>query len=469
MAENLEIKVSAETGQAVADLKKTETAVAGVTKEVKKLDEESKKASKGGIGGDLSESLNKTTGGFTKMLEATGKISLIFGAAVAAGKALGAALDYVITRVSKASAAKQEAEARTIRFHSALKLAEKGTIDLGRSTEQMLANYDAYIAKMRESTAATEAQARALKEYQLEVEGLSEATAAAGRSTAFQLLSPEEANAQLDSVRALAQGLNDLLGKAFREGGAEERDAWAQANKDAVEKVMGYFKEFPEKAPEYVRQAYEAMNAAAETLDFAGINAQYEANVARQKEWIAEQDRVNAGMAEWTAKTQGASSAFGALSGDFTAINASMAEFYRAGGQTKDVMVGMAEVAMTWQRSTEAMNRTLERQLEIMGRLDEKMATTLEKYEQWRSAIATAVSSLQDGTTSASGFIAIMNSLATQLSQNFGAAAGEAGDEVRKLIATIQALIATATTGGAGNIDPTLWGGLERQYGKGRK
>lgn len=192
----------------------------------------------------------------------------------------------------------------------------------------------------------------------------------------------------------------------------------------------------------------------------------YQYYIDKQAQWISQTDRVEAGMRQWKESTQGAGSAFGALSGDFTQINGAVESFLARGGQLQNLMVGMAEVSMTWKKSTEEMNRALEAQLALLGRLDEKMVGTLDKFEQWRSAMAYAVDALDKGTMSVPAFIEAMNQLATQLSQNFGAAAGEAGDEVRRLIAAIQALIAQATVGGGTNIDPTLWGGLEREFGR---
>ena len=211
---------------------------------------------------------------------------------------------------------------------------------------------------------------------------------------------------------------------------------------------------------EQMKMGEEAIKAAADA---------YQYWIDRQNQFITESGRVEEGMRKWRDATQGPNSPFGALSGDFTQIDQAVEGMLAAGGSLNRLQVGFSEIALSWQRSTEEMNRGLESVLSTLGRLDEKMISTLDTFEQFRSTMATAVDSFEKGTTSAAGLQAILNMLATQLTQNFGAAAGEAGAEIRKLIAAIQALIATGNMGPGGSLDPTLWGGLEREFGKGRK
>lgn len=471
MAEELELKVTAQTGEAVSNLKATEKAVDGVTKATDKLDQSAKKASDsvGKVGksgkeaeqgvGAVGDALNKTTGGFAKLMEATGKITLIFGAAVAAGKALGAALEYLVTSVSKSAAAKQEAEARSIKFASALKLAEKGVIDLGRSTDDMLRNYDAYIAKMREATAATEAQARAVAEYEMTLGQLSEIVGRANQQTGFSIMSPEQAAAQLDSMRALAAGLNDVLGKAFSEGGASERDAWAQANKDAIQKVIDEFAKFGVDAPAQVKAAYDAMKAGAEGLAEPTIaELQKMVEAATQMRMAAEeqgnamreqttaQESATRAQQQWTDATHDGVTEMNGWVGVAGPATVMMFQYAAATKEAKDALLGF---------------------LEAQRALREEQAAALEGTQGWLSILSNLKDSFESGETSLYNYITQLQGFDAQVRQLFGGATGEAKTAVDALTSAIAELIRTAT--GGKEYSPGMAGYLEREIDRSRK
>lgn len=543
MAENLELKVTANTGEAVANLKKTEDAVDGVKNKTEQL---------GKAGGGVAASMKQASEGITKIRNAVMEWASALQIGVTIGNALVDVTNKIAAAIEKKAQALEKAAAKQQAYKIALDAVRKGHIEEGETLDKTVENYVAMTAAMGR---LDEASRKYVEDAGLKIPETFKDAAEAGKKMETVIVgafnrSIGEGHRWVEANRAAIGAYIAKMDDAQRRTSAnfiamvDSANRYAEVMKRlpaAVEVMLPAFKgtittvkeaelavlelakaegvslsevrQVIEK--EYERtdaigvtaEGYDKLIAAIDRLSdrqkkipmdidveirkrrelqdeidkfTAGskqreqervdaVNKTYEQNHTERQEWIKEQARIEQGMREWTDATQGARSAFGALSGDFTAINAEVRGFIEAGGRAQDVMVGMTGVAMTWNRSTEEMNRTLERQLEIMGRLDEKMVQALDKYEQWRSAIATAVSALQDGTTSSSGFIEMMNQLATQLSTNFGAAAGEAGDEVRRLIATIQALIATATMGGSTSIDPTLWGGLEREYGKGKK
>jgi len=111
VSEDLEIKVKADTGEAVANLGKTEKAVEGVTKKTKELDAAGKKA-----GDSIGTSVSKQVSGFTQLAEGFGKVTMIFGLAVAAGKALAAGIDAISASLEKSARIEGEAIDRKIKL-----------------------------------------------------------------------------------------------------------------------------------------------------------------------------------------------------------------------------------------------------------------------------------------------------------------------------------------------------------------
>ena len=460
MAEQLEIQVKAETGEAVANLGKTEKAVAGVTKETDKLDKSAKQASKslsdagaaskksGGEIGSVAEGLNKTTSGFAKMMEATGKLSLIFGAAVAAGKALSAGLVALVDSISKAASAKQAAEARSIKFESALRLAQKGVIDLGHSTEQMLANYDAYVAKMHEATKATEEQARAVAEYQMTLQRLDEIVSSA-KSRGFTIMSPEDMDKQFDAVRSLAKGLDDALGKAFKEGGAEERDKWAAANEEAVKMVLEAYKRIPDEIPANIKAIADAQNAsaaAARQWSFEQAAAWEGSRAAAEAAGAAQRDHTTA-----VQQAQSANQDFG------TSLDYVAQKVVENGG----TLTAGAPIWLTVAQATDEATNSLLRYMEASRALREEQTAALEATKGWTDYVIALKEGFDSGVTSLYNYTTELQRFKTQLLQLFGAAQGEAKESLQAMIDLIQELIRTAGAGGSNRYDPSQAGRLE--------
>jgi len=460
VSEDLEIKVRADTGEAVANLGKTEKAVAGVTKETDKLDKSAQKASTslanagksskqaGGEIGSVAEGLNKTTSGFAKMMEATGKISLIFGAAVAAGKALSAGLVALVESISKAASAKQAAEARSIKFESALRLAQKGVIDLGHSTDQMLANYDAYIAKMREATEATEAQARAVAEYQMTIQRLDEIVASA-KSRGFTIMSPEDMDKQFDAVRSLAKGLDDALAKAFQAGGAEERDKWAVANEDAVKKVIEAYKKLPDEVPSHIKAIADAQNAASSAAagwSMAQAAAWEGSQAAAEAAGVAQRDHTTA-----VQQAESANQDFG------TSLDYVAQKVVEHGG----TLTAGAPIWLTVAQATDEATASLLRYMEASRALREEQVAALDATKGWTDYVIALKEGFDSGVTSLYNYTTELQRFKTQLLQLFGSAQGEAKESLQAMIDLIQKLIATAGAGGSNKYDPSMAGRLE--------
>ena len=450
MAEELEIKVKADTGEAVANLGKTEKAVAGVTKEVKTLDGTSSQAGKKGLGTDLADGLNKTTGGFSRLLEATGKISLIFGAAVVAGKALAAGIDAIADSLGKAAQRQMDAEARTIKFDSALRLAQKGTIALGHSTEEMLKNYDAYVAKISKATDATTALAHATALYQMEVAGVADAIAKAGAGRGFTIISPEDINKQLDQIKTLATSLNKVLGEAFEEGGAAARDAWATANEESVQKVIAAYEKAGRDIPENLRPYSEALKRNADDARqwAADVLAEAAAVDAAVKQSRAAEDAASnrtSRAPEQFRYIQDAAVGAAVAAGEFGSSLDRVAEVVVATGGTMTVGTTMM---IQYAEATREATQALLDQAVASRALREEQAQALEAVKGWTDYVLTLQQGYESGATSLYNYVTQLAAFKTQLLQLFGGVTGQAKEELQAMIDLIQKLISTAGAGG---------------------
>jgi hypothetical protein len=386
VAEELKIKVDAETGAAVANLKKVETATANVKKEVKSLDGAAKKS-----GEAIGDSVSKNVSSFTKLAEGVGKVTMIFGLAVAAGKALSAGIDAISASMAKADKAAEEAAVRTIKFEAALRLANKGIIDLGGSTEEMLRNYDAYIEKTQRSTTATQEATRALAEYQMALDGIAEVTKAAAASMAFSIMTPEEAEKQLDSIKSLGIGLENALRKAFEGGGEEERAKWAAANEEAVQKVIAAYEKMGKEIP-----AHLAAVAAAREQDVSGFMAWVDAMNEATRAIEAQRSAINdldVAASQWRQSQQQMAN----LSGQTKEFMAAAEEQYR---RTGEAIYTMTIMSLDFTKATED-------QIDALKRMDEQLAATWEDTGAGQRAadqIASLVALFKAGSISLDGF-----------------------------------------------------------------
>lgn len=386
MAEELNIKVNADTGAANANLGKTEKAVAGVKREVKGLDDAGKKS-----GQALGDSVSKNVSWFTKLAEGIGKVTMIFGLAVAAGKAFAAGIDAISAKMAKADKAAADAAVHTIKFEAALRLADKGIINLGGSTEEMIANYDAYIERTQRSTKAADEAARALENQKRAMEALGAAMKAAGDATAFTILSPEDADKLLDPIRSLATGLENALKKAFEVGGEAERDAWAAANEEAVQKVIAAYEKMGAEVPEHIRAVGKARQE-----DASGLNAWIAAMDAATQSILAQRAALNdlsIATSVWLQNQQRMSN----LSGQTKEFMAAAEEQFRATGQA---IYTMTQISLDWTKATEG-------QIEALRRMNESLNETWDGSgpgQKALDAIAQLVDLFKAGVLSLDGF-----------------------------------------------------------------
>lgn len=481
MSEDLELKVKADTGEAVAGLQKTEKAVDGVTKATEKLDTSAKKAAKslndagtaskksGSEIGSVAEGLNRTTGGFSKLMEATGKISLIFGAAVAAGKALAAGIDAISASLDKQAKIEGAAIDRKIQFDKALRLAKDGTIALGHSTEEMLKNYDAYIEKMRAARMGTDEQTEALKRQKQAFDELQTGLPDIQKKFSFTVLSPEDAAKQLDSVKALAEGLNNAFEKAFQAGGEGERDKWVAANEEAVKKVTEAYQKAGLELPAHLKAISQAQDdSAAKAMEWAAQQA------AAYDQVAAAADRRRAAEAAATNFSAPVESEFKAIQD--AAVGAAVANgmfgdsLDKVAGivaQTGGVMQVNAPILLSLKDATDEATAALYRHLEASRLFRDDMTQTMDTMTGWRDYIANLKEGYDNGTIALTTYMGLLADFQRQLQTMFAGATGDAKDAIDDMTDAIRALLATATGGAAiPTLDVSPLGQLERELAR---
>jgi len=454
VAEDLEIKVKADTGEAVANLGKAEKAVEGVTKKTKELDAAGKKA-----GDSIGTSVSKQVSGFTQLAEGFGKVTMIFGLAVAAGKALAAGIDAISASLEKSARIEGEAIDRKIKFDKAMRLATAGTIAPGHSTEEMLRNYEEYVAKMNPATKATEAQAKALAEQAKQMAELGEAIKKASAGRGFTLISPEEANAQLDSIKSLAKGLEDILSKAFKAGGDEERDAWAAANEDAVKKVVESYNALGLTVPPNIKAVMDARFADIESAKaWADAQVEAEARVAdvmrKRSEESAARNFSTPETAENLQRIQYEAVGAAAAAGEFgTSLDTVAKKVVSLNGQLTVQQQIWLSVAMASDEATAALYR----QVEATRALSDTQKESLDAVRGWSDYIIALKEGYESGVTSLGSYIQQLIAFKSQLSQMFAAAEGDAKKSLEEMIQLIETLMQTAGARQGGASGPVGW------------
>lgn len=468
MAEELEIKVKADTGEAVANLKKTEGAVEGVKKKTQELDAAGKKA-----GDSIGQSVSKQVSGFTQLAEGMGKVTMIFGMAVAAGKALAAGIDAISASLDKQAKIEGAAIDRKIQFDKAMRLAKDGTIALGHSTEEMLKNYDAYVEKMRAARAGTDEQTEALKRQKQAFDDLMAGMPDIQKKYSFTILSPEDAAKQLDGVKALAEGLNNAFEKAYQAGGEGERDKWVTANEEAVKKVTEAYQKAGLELPTHFQAIAKAQDdSAAKAMEWAAQQAaaydQVAAAADRRRAAESAATNFSAPVAAEFKHIQDAAVGAAAASGQFGTNLDNVAEVVVRTGGT--MSVGPPYFIQYAQATREATQALLDFAVASKA-VREEQAAAMEVTKGWTDYILTLKDGYESGITSLYNYVTALGSFKTQLQQMFSAASGEAKDALEGMIQLIDKLIQTAGAGKNGQFgtpDFSPLRQLEREFERNR-
>ena len=390
----------------------------------------------------LGDAIRKQTEGFNKF---RGSVMEVW-AAFNVGRDIGNALSEVIKKVDASMAAHDkrmsDAAVNSIKFEAAMRLVQKGLLDVGGTQEQFLAKYDAYVAKMREGTKALEDQRRAAAEYQMTLKDL-DGIIGGAKGRGFTILSPEDAAKQLDGIKALAKGLEDAFKKAFDVGGERERAKWAVANEDAVQKVIDAYKNAGLEIPEHINAISDAQATAAIAAN-GWSREQIEALGRANVEW----ERAGAAIRAQTTAVEAAERA----NQDFgTSLDRVAEAVVATGGQ---MVVG----APYWIQITQATKEATQALLDYMvasKALREEQAAALEATKGWTDYILALKDGYESGTTSLYNYKVALGEFKTQLLQLFGSAKGEARESLQAIIDMINELMRTAGAGGS----PTAGGG----------
>lgn len=461
MSEDLELKVKADTGEAVANLQKTEKAVDGVTKATDRLDTSAKKAanslnkvkdSDGGLNkslGDAGTRINKAVEGFSRLREAVAKLAMVYSTAAIGVKLFLDSWAKNVNANSEILATQQKAEAATIKFESAMRLAQRGLIDLGGTQEQFLARYDAYVAKLREGKTAVDEETEALKRQKQAFDELQAGLPDIQKKFSFTVLSPEDAAKQLDSVKALAEGLNNAFEKAFQAGGEGERDKWVAANEEAVKKVTEAYQKAGLELPSHFKAIAQAQDdSAARAMEWATQQAaaydQVAAAADRRRAAEAAATNFSAPVAAEFKHIQDAAVGAAAASGQFGTNLDNVAEVVVKTGGT--MSVGPPYFIQYAQATREATQALLDFAVASKA-VREEQAAAMEVTKGWTDYILTLKDGYESGITSLYNYVTALGAFKTQLQQMFSAASGEAKDALEGMIQLIDKLIQTAGAG----------------------
>lgn len=339
----------------------------------------------------LGDAMRKQTERFNKFRGATMEVWAAFGIGKQVGEALAAAIDKVSARMAAHDRAVNDAAVNTIRFEAAMRLAERGLIGLGGSQEDFIRAYDAYVAKTSPATRATEAQTRALEEQKRAWVELKAAMDAAAAGKAFEILSPEDADAMLDPIRSLATGLENALKKAFEVGGEAERDAWAAANEEAVQKVIAAYEKMGAEVPEHIKAVGKARQE-----DASGLNAWIAAMDAATQSILAQRAALNdldIATGQWLQNQQRMSN----LSGQTAEFMKAAEDQFR---KTGEAIYTMTIMQTDWTKATEG-------QIEALRRMNESLNETWDGSgpgQRALDAIAQLVDLFKAGVLSLDGF-----------------------------------------------------------------
>lgn len=200
-----------------------------------------------------------------------------------------------------------------------------------------------------------------------------------------------------------------------------------------------------------------------EAWEAAEVNQVWEERVQQQKDFIAESTRVEEQMGRWIDVTQGAGKAFGALSGDFSAINAEVRRFVEAGGDVEKVGVSMQTIVLGVAAASREATQALLDQAVAQRTLNEAQAEALSMTQGWTDYILLLEESFKSGALSLQALTIQATEFRTQLQRLFGTVSGEARDALEGAIALLEQLLATAGATDR-NTDFSYKGQLERQF-----
>lgn len=447
------MRASIDAGKAKLDEMKRSTEQA--RKELGLLAVESGKAGKAVAGaGDstkrLGDSMRKETEGLNKFRGAAMEV----WAALGIGKQVGEALSAVIDKQSASMAVHDQkmadAAVNSIKFQQAMKLVERGLLDVGGTQEQFLARYDAYIAKTSPAARATEAQTKALKEQAAAWKDLGTQMEASGKAVEFKFNAPSvEDLLPIDEATKYAERLNDILAQAFKVGGEDERQEWAEANKAKIEEVVAAYERFGAVVPEHVRAAYERI--------LADQGAQRVAEETQR--WIAEEAAAYEQLGEQVKRSREAESAamnrtsrapeqykaiqdaaFGAAVANGE-LGTNLDRVAEAVVKTGGTMTVGAPIWISYVQASDEVTAALLRQAEAYGTLTAAQSEAMGAARGWTDYILTLKDGYESGLTSLYNYITGLAAFKTQLLQLFGSATGAAKETLDATIALIDGLM----------------------------
>lgn len=419
----------------------------------------------------LGDSMRKSTEGVNKFRGAAMETWAVLQIGVDAGKALAAAIDKYSERMAAADKKVNDAAVNTIKFQQAMKLAEKGLITMGGTQEQFLARYDAYVQKTSPATKATEAQTKALKEQEKAWADLGAKMQASAKTVEFKINAPKiDEIMPLEEATKYGERLNEILAKAYQEGGVKEQAAWAQANTDTLDRVLAAYEKWGLNVPTYVKTAYDAMKEASTdwiaVLDAenAAADAAYQAKLDRWAKEDAAANRTSKAPDEYKAIQD---AAFGAAvaNGELGTSLDRVAEAVVATGGT--MTVG-APILITITEASEEATAALLRQAEAWGVLTKAQSEHMGATKGWTDYVLAMKDAYEAGTSSLYNYITGLSAFKTQLLQMYAGATGAAKEAVDAMVALIEKLMQTAggrdTGSGNSNVD-NLNRALERDRG----
>jgi len=453
VAEELEIKVKAETGEAVANLGKTEKAVEGVKKETVELDKSAGTAAKSVDAAGksskeaaqevakLGESTSSTRGMFKGLAEMGGEVGQKLG--VLAGKAIAVASAF------------------TMGFQSGLKMRE-GLVALGVTVPDLSDKMAALVLR-------TEELVRGYEKAEL--------VESAAMNRAKQIIALREAQAA--SERALGAAMA-ASGVEWKSASAEREKVVAQLN--AYEQILARTGKSEGEYNAAIKENADALKAVADAAEKYGINLgavapRTAAAAAAAAELATAQKAVTESTKETTASLQGEIDALGAAieastrlkmqdqeagaarRDHTTAVEASeraqtqLNDATHAGVTEMNGWVGVAgpatRIYLTIAQASDEATAALLRQAEATRALTAAQSESLEAVKGWTDYVIALKQGYEDGTTSLYNYITELTRFKTQLQQIFGGVTGEAKKELEAMIALIQKMISTAGAGGA--------------------
>jgi hypothetical protein len=426
--------------------------------------------------GSLAGITDKLAGSTSTFVGAIGKAGLvgmamseIWKVSAAAGQALAAGIDAISASLDKQAKAEGAAIDRKIQFDKAIRLAKDGTIALGHSTEEMLRNYDAYVEKMRAAAAGTDEQTASLKRQRQAFDELVAGLPDLQKKHTFTLMSPEDAAKQLDSVKALAEGLNNAFEKAFQAGGEGERDKWVAANEEAVKKVTEAYQKAGLELPSHFKAIAQAQDdSAARAMEWATQQAAAYDQVAqaatrRREAEAAAQNFSSPAAAEFKA-IQDAAVGAAVANGQFGDSLDKVAGIVAQTGGTMQVGV---PILLSLRDATDEATAALYRHLEASRLLREEQTAALGITDGWMNYLANLKESYDTGVTSLNNYISLLADFQRQLQTMFAGASGDAKKQIDDVTDAIRALIATATgSGPIPTLDVSPLGQLERELAR---